>query len=80
MDAIAATLARLRETFASGRTLDPAWRSGQLTRLARAMESEEGRIVEALKADFAKPEAETLTAEVDYVKKEARRAAKRLKR
>ncbi len=80
MDAIAATLARLREAFASGRTLDPAWRAEQLTALARAMEAEEARIVDALKADFAKPAAETLTAEVDYVKKEARRAAKRLKR
>ena len=80
MNKAAAMIARLRDCFASGRTLDPDWRTAQLTGLARAMDAEEGRIVEALRADLAKPAAETLTGEVDYVKKEARRAARTLRR
>jgi acyl-CoA reductase-like NAD-dependent aldehyde dehydrogenase len=80
MDAIAATFSLLRNHFDTGATLDAGWRAAQLTALAQAMEIEEGRMVAALQSDFSKPEAETLTAEIDYVKKEARRAAKQLKR
>lgn len=68
---------RLRATFASGKTRPIAWRQQQLHALAETIASYENAIVEALRKDLAKPRAESLIAEVDYLTKECRLAAKK---
>ncbi|MCQ8185533.1 aldehyde dehydrogenase family protein [Parvularcula maris] len=69
---------RLREAFASGRTLDFAWRRRQIEALGAAVARYEDEIVAALKADLGKPALEAAVAEVDYLTKEAKLAAKNL--
>jgi aldehyde dehydrogenase (NAD+) len=62
-DGPAATLDRLRNTFASGRTRDIAWRRGQLEALRRLCVEGEPQLIAALQADFAKPAFETQVTE-----------------
>jgi aldehyde dehydrogenase (NAD+) len=70
---------KLRACFASGRTRDIAWRRAQLGALARMMASEEAAFLDALHRDLGKPRAESLTGEVDIVRKEARLMARNLR-
>lgn len=76
----AAILARVRETFASGRTRDIAWRRGQLEALRRLCLEGERQLVAALEADFSKPAFDTKIAETRTIAWEIDHALSRLAR
>jgi acyl-CoA reductase-like NAD-dependent aldehyde dehydrogenase len=73
-------VAALRARFDSGVTRDLAWRARELAALERMMRENEAPIAEALRLDLGKPLAESTTAEIDFVRKEAALARKQLKR
>jgi aldehyde dehydrogenase (NAD+) len=70
---IPTVVARLRETFDSGRTRPVEWRREQLHRLKAMVEEREGDLLDALAADLGKPRLEgwasdvgIVIAEIDY--------------
>ncbi|MFF8404481.1 aldehyde dehydrogenase family protein [Streptomyces sp. NPDC015684] len=66
----AAVVARLRATFATGRTRPVAWRTAQLRRL-RALLTERGAdLAGALRADLGKSETEAYRTEIDFTVRE----------
>jgi len=77
---VAATVARLRKTFASGRTRGAEWRKQQLLQLARMMEENEDAIAKALAEDLDRSPAEAFIADVATTLAEAKYAAKRVRR
>ena len=77
---IAATVARLRQTFATGRTRDIEWRKQQLLQLAKLMEENEDAIAKALAEDLDRNAAEAFIADVATTAAEAKYAAKRVRR
>jgi aldehyde dehydrogenase (NAD+) len=76
---IAATVARLRQTFATGRTRNIEWRKRQLLALARLMEENEAAIAAALADDLDRNPFEAFIADVATTAGEAKYAAKRLR-
>ncbi|MFJ4522140.1 aldehyde dehydrogenase family protein [Streptomyces sp. NPDC088810] len=63
-------VARLRATFATGRTKSVEWRTGQLRRL-RAMLTERGAdLAAALRADLGKSSTEAYRIEIDFTVRE----------
>lgn len=67
---IAATVARLRATFRTGRTKPVDWRTAQL-RALRAMLTEQGtELAAALHADLGKSEPEAYRTEIDFTVRE----------
>ncbi|WP_191875488.1 aldehyde dehydrogenase family protein [Streptomyces filipinensis] len=63
-------VARLRATFATGRTKPVEWRTGQLRRL-RAMLTERGAdLATALRADLGKSSTEAYRTEIDFTVRE----------
>ncbi|OBF80048.1 aldehyde dehydrogenase [Mycobacterium sp. 852002-51163_SCH5372311] len=77
---IAATVARLRKTFASGRTRNIEWRKQQLLQLAKLMEENEDAIAKALAEDLDRNAAEAFIADVAGTIAEAKYAAKKLRK
>ena len=77
---IPATVARLRRTFATGRTRDIEWRKRQLLQLAKLMEENEDAIAKALAEDLDRSPAEAFIADVATTVAEAKYAAKRVRR
>src|SRR6201993_137470 len=77
---IAATAARLRQTFATGRTRDIEWRKQQLLQLAKLREENEDAIARALAEDLDRNAAEAFIADVATTAAEAKYAAKRVRR
>ncbi len=77
---IPATVARLRKTFASGRTRDIEWRKRQLLQLAKLMEENEAAIAAALAEDLDRSPFEAFIADVATTAGEAKYAAKRVRR
>lgn len=73
---IAATVRRLRETFATGRTRSIEWRKQQLHALERLMVENESAIAEALATDLGRKPFEAWLADVASVVGEAKDAAK----
>ncbi len=73
---IAATVRRLRETFASGRTRDVEWRKQQLRALERLMTENEAAIADALAKDLDRKPFEAWLADVASTAGEAATAAK----
>ncbi|GAB2860518.1 aldehyde dehydrogenase family protein [Actinocorallia aurea] len=61
---IAETVARLRATFATGRTKPAAWRQRQLDALGRLLVEREDQIVEALSADLGRESFESWFADI----------------
>ena len=61
------TVARLRETFESGRTRPLEWRRAQLEGLLRFAREQGEALVAALQADMGKPELEARTADVGQI-------------
>ncbi|AZM51487.1 aldehyde dehydrogenase family protein [Streptomyces sp. WAC 01529] len=61
----AALVARLRATFATGRTRPLAWREEQLRRLRALFTENREAIADALHSDLRKPRREAYAAEVD---------------
>ncbi|MEN5146486.1 aldehyde dehydrogenase family protein [Brevundimonas diminuta] len=70
----------LRTTFEGGLTRDMSWRRDQLSAVQRMMIENEADIAAALKDDLGKPFAESCTAEIDLVAKDAAYARKHLRR
>jgi len=77
---IAPTVARLRETFESGRTRPLAWRRKQLEGLLAFAKQNSDALVAALQADMGKPELEARAADVGQITTEAKLALKNLKK
>ncbi|HEY7051835.1 MAG TPA: aldehyde dehydrogenase family protein, partial [Mycobacterium sp.] len=77
---IAQTVARLRQTFATGRTRDIAWRKAQLQALEKMMVENETAIADALADDLDRTPFEAWLADSASTAAEARFAAKRVKR
>lgn len=66
----AGLVARLRSTFASGRTRDLAWREDQLDALIRMLTDGEDRLLEAMHQDLGRPVFEAWVADVRMVVKD----------
>jgi aldehyde dehydrogenase (NAD+) len=77
---VAATVARLRKTFATGRTRSIEWRKQQLLALAAMMEENENAIAKALAEDLDRSPAEAFIADVATTLAEAKYAAKRVRK
>ena len=61
---------RQRAFFASGKTLEPAFREAQLRLLQQAIRRNEQALFDAMYADFRKPAFETFATEVGFVELE----------
>src|SRR6516165_3653329 len=77
---VAATVARLRRTFATGRTRDLEWRRQQLLQLAALMEENEDAIAKALAEDLDRNAAEAFIADIAMTAAEAKYAAKKVRK
>src|SRR6201997_5849135 len=75
---VAATVARLRQTFATGRTRDIEWRKAQLLQLQKLMEENEAAIAAALADDLDRNPFESFIADIATTAGEAKYAAKHL--
>jgi aldehyde dehydrogenase (NAD+) len=77
---VAQTVARLRATFAGGRTRDPRWRLGQLAAVQKLLDESEDQIAEALASDLGRPAHDAWLGDVASSKAEASYARKHLRR
>ena len=77
---IAATVDRLRATFATGRTRDIEWRKRQLLQLQKMMEDNEPAIAAALAEDLDRNPFEAYIADIATTAGEAKYAAKRVRK
>jgi aldehyde dehydrogenase (NAD+) len=77
---IAETVARLRQTFATGRTRDIEWRKNQLLQLAKLVEENEPAIAAALAEDLDRNPVEAFIADIATTSGEAKFAAKKLRK
>src|ERR1700742_2492088 len=77
---VAATVARLRQTFATGRTRSIEWRKQQLLGLQALMEENEDAIAKALKEDLDRNAVEAFIADVATTVSEAKYAAKKIRK
>jgi aldehyde dehydrogenase (NAD+) len=77
---ITQTVARLRRTFAGGRTRNVDWRKDQLQKLEKMMVENEAAIVDALAADLDRPPFEAWFGDSASTAAEARFAAKHVRR
>lgn len=77
---VAATVARLRQTFATGKTRSLQWRQTQLRALERMMAENEAKIAEALNEDLCRKPFEAWMADTATTAGEARYAAKHVKK
>ncbi|MCV7420786.1 aldehyde dehydrogenase family protein [Mycobacterium yunnanensis] len=73
---VAAIVARLRATFATGRTRDVAWRKRQLDAMVRLLTENEPAIATALEQDLGRKPFEAWLADVASTVGEAKDAAK----
>ena len=73
---IPATVRRLRQTFASGRTRSVEWRREQLHALERLMSDNEPAIADALEQDLGRSPFEAWLADIASTTGEAKAAAK----
>ncbi|WP_407684930.1 aldehyde dehydrogenase family protein [Mycobacterium sp. HUMS_1102779] len=77
---VAATVDRLRKTFATGRTRDIEWRKRQLLQLQKMMEENEAALAAALADDLDRNPFEAYIADIATTAGEAKFAAKNLRR
>ncbi len=77
---VAGTVARLRKTFATGRTRSIDWRKRQLLALQRLMEENEDAIAKALAEDLDRNPVEAFIADIATTVSEAKYAAKKVRR
>jgi aldehyde dehydrogenase (NAD+) len=73
---VAETVARLRQTFATGRTRNIHWRKEQLRALKQLMVENEGKVADALEKDLGRSPFEAWLADVASTTGEASYAAK----
>ena len=79
LERIPESVARLRETFRSGRTRPLEWRREQLRRLGELCSRHGDELVAALQADLCKPSLEAWMADVASTRAEAELARRRLR-
>lgn len=79
-DSVDAVLARQQAFFATGATLDPAFRRSALQRLQAALEKHSDALLEALRQDLGKSYAEGWMTELGIVLSELRGLQAKLKR
>ena len=72
-------VASARDYFASGATRSIDWRRKQLEGIARLCKEEESAIAAALTEDLGRPAFTSFTAEINFVRNEAKHALKLLK-
>jgi aldehyde dehydrogenase (NAD+) len=72
-------VARLRETFRSGRTRPLEWRETQLRRLGELLSRHGDELVAALQADLRKPDLEAWMADIASTRAEAELARRKLR-
>lgn len=77
---VAKTVARLRQTFATGKTRPVEWRREQLRNLERMMAENEAKIADALNQDLCRKPFEAWMADTATTAGEARYAAKHVKK
>jgi aldehyde dehydrogenase (NAD+) len=77
---IPATVARLRETFASGRTRPVEWRKQQLRALEQMMVENEAAVAAALEQDLGRKPFEAWLADIASTAGEAKDAAKNVRK
>jgi aldehyde dehydrogenase (NAD+) len=77
---VAETVARLRKTFASGRTRSVEWRKQQLLALQALMEENEDAITKALAEDLDRNPVEAFIADIATTVSEAKYAAKKVRK
>jgi aldehyde dehydrogenase (NAD+) len=77
---VAATVARLRQTFATGRTRSIEWRKQQLLQLQKMMEENEDAIGKALAEDLDRNKVEAFIADIATTVSEAKYAAKKIRK
>lgn len=77
---VAAAVARLRETFDTGRTRPVEWRVSQLRNLLRLLEEREAEVVEALTADLGRSAQEAWFGDVAPTRGEVRYALRHVRR
>ncbi len=75
-----ALVARLRATFASGRTRPVAWRREQLQQLRKLLVEHEDDLLAALASDLGKPRLEAWATDVGFVVSDIDHALKHLRR
>lgn len=80
IEQIPQTVESLRQYFATGVSRDYHWRVKQLKALKKMTCDNEQAILQALKADLHKPEAEAWASEVGFVTSEVDHALKKLKK
>ena len=78
ISSIPSTVARLRQTFDSGKTRPIEWRQAQLFELGRMMRQHEADFAEALRLDLGKCLFEAVLTEMSFVEAEAKAASKHL--
>ncbi len=78
ISSIPSTVARLRQTFDSGKTRPIEWRQAQLFELGRMMRQHEADFAEALRLDLGKCLFEAVLTEMSFVEAEAKYASKHL--
>jgi aldehyde dehydrogenase (NAD+) len=71
---------RMKDFFVKGAVRNPAFRAGQLRKLAAALEACEPQLHAALHADLRKSPLDAYTSETGYVQSEIRHALKNLRR
>jgi aldehyde dehydrogenase (NAD+) len=74
-----AAIERAREFFRTGATRTAEGRLRALHSLARALEAREAALLAALRDDLRRPDVESYTAEIGFVLRDARHAARRLR-
>ncbi|WP_313862779.1 aldehyde dehydrogenase family protein [Mycobacterium sp.] len=77
---IAATVDRLRKTFATGRTRDIEWRKRQLLQLQKMIDENDAVLTAALAEDLDRSPFEAFIADIALTAGEAKYAAKRVRR
>ena len=77
---VAQTVARLRQTFATGRTRAPEWRKQQLRQLEKMMAENESAIATALGEDLGRKPFEAWMADIAMTAAEARYASKKVRK
>jgi aldehyde dehydrogenase (NAD+) len=77
---IASTVARLRKTFASGRTRDIEWRKRQLLQLQKMIDENDAALTAALAEDLDRSPFEAFIADIALTAGEAKFAAKRVRK
>jgi aldehyde dehydrogenase (NAD+) len=75
-----ALVARLRSTFATGRTRPLAWRRAQLDGLHAMLTEREDELLAALATDLAKPPLEAYATDIGFVKSDLAHASRHLER